>query len=183
MNLLAAWHLGRASSRGTPANPPLPPGGSHRNAIPLYDFPNQRVSNHLVMQSPLRASALRALGGHANVFAIESFMDELALAAGRGPGRIPPAPPQGCSRAGGNRDGRAKIRLEETDEPVTARAVAASDSRATRTWVAMSRSSPKSTCEAGARHARMGGSRRRAGDQSGRRDRTRSKAGSSRPRA
>ncbi len=34
------------------------------------------------MQSPLRASALRALGGHANVFAIESFMDELALAAG-----------------------------------------------------------------------------------------------------
>jgi hypothetical protein len=37
------------------------------------------------MQSPLRASALRALGGHANVFAIESFMDELALAAGADP--------------------------------------------------------------------------------------------------
>jgi CO/xanthine dehydrogenase Mo-binding subunit len=30
---------------------------------------------------PLRVSALRALGAYANVFAIESFMDELALAA------------------------------------------------------------------------------------------------------
>ncbi|MEO7726617.1 MAG: molybdopterin cofactor-binding domain-containing protein, partial [Burkholderiales bacterium] len=57
-------------------------GGSHRNAVPLYDFPSQRVTNHLVTHSPLRASALRALGGHANVFAIESFMDELARAAG-----------------------------------------------------------------------------------------------------
>jgi nicotinate dehydrogenase subunit B len=82
VNLIAAWHLAEPHPAATPANPPLPPGGSHRNAIPLYDFPNQRVSNHLVMQSPLRASALRALGGHANVFAIESFMDELALAAG-----------------------------------------------------------------------------------------------------
>jgi len=82
VNLIAAWHLAEPHPAGTPANPPLPPGGSHRNAIPLYDFPNQRVSNHLILQSPLRASALRALGGHANVFAIESFMDELALAAG-----------------------------------------------------------------------------------------------------
>jgi CO/xanthine dehydrogenase Mo-binding subunit len=63
----------------------LPPGGSHRNAIPIYDFPNQRVANHLVTHSPLRASALRGLGAHANVFAIESFMDELALAAGADP--------------------------------------------------------------------------------------------------
>jgi CO/xanthine dehydrogenase Mo-binding subunit len=37
------------------------------------------------MRSPLRASALRALGAHANVFAIESFMDELALLAGVDP--------------------------------------------------------------------------------------------------
>jgi CO/xanthine dehydrogenase Mo-binding subunit len=34
---------------------------------------------------PLRTSALRSLGGFANVFAIESFMDELASAAGRDP--------------------------------------------------------------------------------------------------
>ena len=82
VNLIAAWHLAEPKPAATPANPPLPAGGSHRNAIPLYDFPNQRVTSHLVMQSPLRVSALRALGAHANVFAIESFMDELALAAG-----------------------------------------------------------------------------------------------------
>src|SRR6516162_9679473 len=34
---------------------------------------------------PLRVSALRALGGYANVFAVESFMDELAAAAGQDP--------------------------------------------------------------------------------------------------
>jgi CO/xanthine dehydrogenase Mo-binding subunit len=33
------------------------------------------------VSSPLRVSALRALGAYHNVFAIESFMDELALAA------------------------------------------------------------------------------------------------------
>ena len=82
VNLIAAWHLAEPKPAATPANPPLPAGGSHRNAIPLYDFPNQRVTSHLVMHSPLRASALRALGAHANVFAIESFMDELAQAAG-----------------------------------------------------------------------------------------------------
>jgi CO/xanthine dehydrogenase Mo-binding subunit len=63
----------------------LPGGGSHRNAIPLYEFPNQRVTNHLVREAPLRTSALRSLGAHANVFAIESFMDELAQAAGADP--------------------------------------------------------------------------------------------------
>jgi CO/xanthine dehydrogenase Mo-binding subunit len=60
-------------------------GGSQRNAVPLYDFPNQRVTNHAVVPMPVRASTLRALGAYANVFAIESFMDELALAAGVDP--------------------------------------------------------------------------------------------------
>ena len=81
-NLLAAWHLEKPLTRAQTANPPLPGGGSHRNAIPIYDFPNQTVSNHLIPDPPLRASALRGLGSQANVFAIESFMDELALAAG-----------------------------------------------------------------------------------------------------
>lgn len=85
VNLLAAWHLERPVQAAQPGNPPLPAGGSHRNAIPLYDFPNQRVTNHLVRSAPLRASALRSLGAHANVFAIESFMDELAAAAGADP--------------------------------------------------------------------------------------------------
>ena len=85
VNLIAAWHLAQPHAPATPNNPPLPAGGSHRNAIPIYDFPNQCVTNHLVMQSPLRVSALRALGGHANVYAIESFIDELAAVAGADP--------------------------------------------------------------------------------------------------
>jgi len=85
VNLLAAWHLEKPLPAAKPGNPPLPGGGSHRNAVPLYDFPNQKVTNHLIRQSPLRTSALRALGGHANAFAIECFIDELAEAAGADP--------------------------------------------------------------------------------------------------
>jgi nicotinate dehydrogenase subunit B len=84
-NLLAAWHLARPFEPSPPRNPPLPGGGSHRNAMPIYDFPNERVTNRLVKRMPLRVSALRALGATANVFAIESFMDELAAAAGADP--------------------------------------------------------------------------------------------------
>jgi len=85
VNLLGAWHLETPVPAAVPGNPPLPGGGSHRNAIPLYDFPNQKVTNNLIRQSPLRTSALRALGGFANAFAIESFMDELAEAADADP--------------------------------------------------------------------------------------------------
>jgi nicotinate dehydrogenase subunit B len=85
INLLAAWHLEQPHKPSPPRNPPLPGGGSHRNAIPLYEFPNQRVTNRLVRRMPVRVSALRALGATANVFAIESFMDELAAAAGADP--------------------------------------------------------------------------------------------------
>ncbi|MBX3665253.1 MAG: xanthine dehydrogenase family protein molybdopterin-binding subunit [Burkholderiales bacterium] len=85
VNLLAAWHLEKPFPAARPGNPPLPGGGSHRNAIPLYDFPNQKITNHLIRRSPLRTSALRALGAFANVFAIECFMDELAEAAGADP--------------------------------------------------------------------------------------------------
>jgi CO/xanthine dehydrogenase Mo-binding subunit len=83
--LLAARHIADAVSEPVPTNPPLPAGGAHRNAIPLYEFPNQRVANHFIERAPVRVSALRSLGAHANVFAIESFMDELAQAAGADP--------------------------------------------------------------------------------------------------
>ena len=83
--LLAARHLAQGVAEPIPTNPPLPAGGAHRNAIPLYEFPNQRVANHYVARAPVRVSALRSLGAHANVFAIESFMDELAEAAGADP--------------------------------------------------------------------------------------------------
>jgi len=85
VNLRGAWDLEKPVPAAIPANPPLPGGGSHRNALPLYDFPNQRVTNHLARKAPLRTSSLRGLGAHVNVLAIESFMDELALAAGADP--------------------------------------------------------------------------------------------------
>ena len=60
-------------------------GGIHRNATPPYSFPETRIVKHLVHDLPLRVSALRTLGAYANVFAAESFMDELAHEAGADP--------------------------------------------------------------------------------------------------
>jgi CO/xanthine dehydrogenase Mo-binding subunit len=64
---------------------PMPEGGGHRNGNPLYALPNASGVYHFVEQAPVRVSALRSLGAHMNVFAIESFMDELAHAAGADP--------------------------------------------------------------------------------------------------
>jgi nicotinate dehydrogenase subunit B len=60
---------------------PQPEGGGDRNGIPLYVFPNAKVVHHFLPEMPIRVSALRSLGAYMNVFSIESFMDELALAA------------------------------------------------------------------------------------------------------
>ena len=60
---------------------PMPEGGGDRNAIPLYVLPKSRVVNHFLPVTPLRTSAMRSLGAHVNLFAIESMMDELAIAA------------------------------------------------------------------------------------------------------
>ncbi len=62
-----------------------PNGGADRNGLPLYEFPNVQVIKNLVSDVPIRVSALRGLGAYANVFAIESFMDDLAQRAGRDP--------------------------------------------------------------------------------------------------
>jgi len=70
----------------TPPKPiPQPEGGGDRNAIPLYQIPNATVVNHFIPGAFLRVSALRSLGAHMNIFAIESFMDELAAAARHDP--------------------------------------------------------------------------------------------------
>ena len=83
--LVAAWHLEKPFARVPPAPRLGPEVGIHRNAWPLYRFPQTRVVKRFVKDSPLRTSSLRGLGAHANVFAIESFMDELASAAGTDP--------------------------------------------------------------------------------------------------
>ncbi len=84
-NLIAAWQIENPLPAGPARNIPQPSGGSDRNAIPLYVFPQQKVVNHLLLDFPIRTSALRTLGAYANVFALESFMDELAAAAGTDP--------------------------------------------------------------------------------------------------
>ena len=83
--LAAAAHLEPAVELAPPSNPPLPAGGADRNAIPIYEVPDLLVMNHYVREAPLNVSSLRSLGGFGNVFAIESFMDELAAAAGTDP--------------------------------------------------------------------------------------------------
>ncbi len=84
-NLLASWHLEKPLTPGPGRNIPQPSGGGDRNSIPLYTFPQRRTINHLLPVMPLRVSALRTLGAYANVFAVESFMDELAAAAAADP--------------------------------------------------------------------------------------------------
>ena len=101
--MLAAWYLAEPQKMGPPTSPPQPAGGGDRNAIPLYDFPSQRVVHHFLQEMPIRASALRTLGAYANVFAIESFMDELAAAAGADPVAFRLAHLKDPARQGGDR--------------------------------------------------------------------------------
>ena len=82
---LAARHLESPVGAAPVGDVPLPAGGADRNAIPQYDIPNLKVIKHFILASPLRTSALRTLGAYANVFAAESFIDELAAAAGADP--------------------------------------------------------------------------------------------------
>lgn len=98
------WSNGHSTRPSSPGNPPLlaallqghptvpasdPPlqvgAGSARNAVPGYDLPGLTVVTHVLKDMPLRTSALRALGAHLNVYAIESTVDELAARAGIDP--------------------------------------------------------------------------------------------------
>jgi nicotinate dehydrogenase subunit B len=84
--LLAGAYLERPWRYPAPADPPQARGaGTARNAVPIYDFPHRRITGHRLLRTPIRSSSLRALGAFMNVFAIESFMDELALSAGADP--------------------------------------------------------------------------------------------------
>lgn len=80
-NLLAGRALAEPFPMPVPRNGGAPSYAADRNAIPLYAFPGRTVTTHLVTEMPVRVSALRSLGAYANVFAIESFMDELAHVA------------------------------------------------------------------------------------------------------
>jgi CO/xanthine dehydrogenase Mo-binding subunit len=79
--LLSARYLEKPFTLPVPVNGGPPNYAADRNAIALYDFPGHKVLTHFITDMPLRASSTRGLGAYANVFAIESFIDELAAAA------------------------------------------------------------------------------------------------------
>ena len=84
--LLAATQLAQPFERQVSVNPPFAGGGgAERNSVPAYDFPALQVTCHRTLEMPVRTSALRSLGACANVFAIESFVDELARDRGEDP--------------------------------------------------------------------------------------------------
>jgi nicotinate dehydrogenase subunit B len=85
VNLLAAADLAAPHPRAPDNDAPRPQGGGDRNAVPLYAFKHQTITHHLLPQGPLRSSAMRALGAHGNIFAIECFIDELAQSVGADP--------------------------------------------------------------------------------------------------
>jgi nicotinate dehydrogenase subunit B len=82
----AAPLLGRGFAPQVSINVPVSTGaGAERNAIPCYAFARHRVVNHRLLTMPLRTSSLRSLGAHCNVFAAESFLDEIAQELGVDP--------------------------------------------------------------------------------------------------
>jgi CO/xanthine dehydrogenase Mo-binding subunit len=83
--LMPSWARAKPLRPSPPMPIPQPEGGGDRNAIPLYDLPAAHIVSHFIPDMPLRVSAMRGLGAYTNVFAIESFMDELAVAAGADP--------------------------------------------------------------------------------------------------
>ena len=116
--LLASWHMHLPIQ--APQVKPITGyhSGIHRNADPIYDFKDRRIVKHLVENLPLRVSTLRSLGAYANVFAIESFMDEIAHSCGRTPIEF---------RMDYLSDSRAKAVLEAAVEKANSRIISKSE--------------------------------------------------------
>jgi len=70
---------------GIAQTPGISTGLISQNGNPPYAVPNQEVRVHWLATAPLRPSNIRAPGKIANIFAVESFTDELAAAARRDP--------------------------------------------------------------------------------------------------
>ena len=84
--LLSGYYLEKPFPMLPGGNMPLATGGgADRNAVPAYAFASQRITNHRLLEMPIRTSALRSLGAFANVFAIESMMDIIATEKGEDP--------------------------------------------------------------------------------------------------
>ncbi len=84
--LLAATEIANPYPRLISSNPPAANGGGgDRNSVPLYDFAAWTIQSHRLLTMPVRTSSLRTLGAQGNVFAIESMLDEIAVARGEDP--------------------------------------------------------------------------------------------------
>jgi nicotinate dehydrogenase subunit B len=98
---IAAWETLAFAPENTPGLPTVPllgpaaagldqphgmaPARVDMNTDPPYAIPDMRARLRWLKETPLRVSNLRAPGKLANVFAVESFTDELAAAAGVDP--------------------------------------------------------------------------------------------------
>jgi CO/xanthine dehydrogenase Mo-binding subunit len=86
INLVAGERLAMPLPKGKPLDVPVERGGgADRNAVPIYAFPSIHISKRILLGLPYRTSALRALGGYANIFAIETLMDDVAAEIGADP--------------------------------------------------------------------------------------------------
>jgi CO/xanthine dehydrogenase Mo-binding subunit len=81
--VLAGQPEPRPPASPPPGTPPLGDDGS--NAFPWYSFPSERVISHGVYEKWLFTGPLRSPSRIQNTFAQESFMEELATAAGADP--------------------------------------------------------------------------------------------------
>jgi len=83
--LLGAWQVAKPHPVPPSIDMPLARGGgAERNGVPGYDFASLSVRCHSVVTAR-RSSALRSLGAFGNVFAAESFIDEIAHATATDP--------------------------------------------------------------------------------------------------
>ena len=83
---IAAWRYDEHTNvhTGGGFDPSWGPETSGRNALPAYVIPKARVTLH-VEPTTLRTASFRSLAAAENIFAIESFIDELAHAAKQDP--------------------------------------------------------------------------------------------------
>ena len=112
-NVLAAWYLGEPQKMG--------PSARHRRSRPAAATatPSRSTTSPAsgwctISSRRCRSgsSALRTLGAYANIFAVESFMDELAAAAGADPVAFRLAHLKDPARQGGDRGGGEARQLE-----------------------------------------------------------------------
>ena len=83
--LMAAWQLSEPWPRYQPQASTARFVGLHRNGTPQYRIPENVTVKQYLPNQLLRVSSMRSLGAFANIFAIESSMDELAGQAGEDP--------------------------------------------------------------------------------------------------